>query len=468
VARPTRSPRPGLVSLPQAPPGLPAPPQAGGARSRPEPSPTKRGSDAGKSPGQRRGRRSTTGRGARADAQKGDEILLVVGGKYSHVVLYLVDYPKAARRGHTGPLLPSSCDPNGGGEGAEPEEFPNLVELGRVQPHGTVLSIAMDRAATLLVTGGEAKVVELWSVPRATMAKKAGRPETLFLCKSAVHSIALTLSGDTLAVGTSGHTEVYALEHRPPPDFKGGDALEELSAGGEGGADKAFLGTRPDAIFAYEPLLYLECPAHQGGVAFATRQASMRQLCEVAAMRATDPNYQSMRGGESGGLDTPTSTDPASSTRILAVGGNQLVSVFDIQTGATLRKMPRDGRVRCVALSNDGSTLVVGGFDRKVVLHGVDEGANLCTFAPGTEELQVDNGAGSRPGSASCPRGPRASLSGMMRESAVNLGLFGTFHTVVKAATAVGPGGPTGWHPERGSPLGHACAPPAARGLRCF
>ena len=48
---------------------------------------------------------------------------------------------------------------------------------------------------------------------------------------------------------------------------------------------------------------------------------------------------------------------------------SQLVSVFDIYTGATLLKMQRDGRVRCVALSNDGSVLVVGGFDRKVSLH---------------------------------------------------------------------------------------------------
>ena len=46
--------------------------------------------------------------------------------------------------------------------------------------------------------------------------------------------------------------------------------------------------------------------------------------------------------------------------------------------------MQRDGRVRCVALSNDGSALVVGGFDRQVVLHAVDEGAQLYTFAPRT------------------------------------------------------------------------------------
>ena len=46
--------------------------------------------------------------------------------------------------------------------------------------------------------------------------------------------------------------------------------------------------------------------------------------------------------------------------------------------------MQRDGRVRCVALSDDGSVLVVGGFDRKVVLHAVDEGAQLYDFDPRT------------------------------------------------------------------------------------
>ena len=42
------------------------------------------------------------------------------------------------------------------------------------------------------------------------------------------------------------------------------------------------------------------------------------------------------------------------------------MTVFDLSTGGTLVKMPREGRVRCVALSDDGNVLTVGGFDKMV------------------------------------------------------------------------------------------------------
>ena len=78
--------------------------------------------------------------------------------------------------------------------------FPNLVELGRVQPHGTVNSIAMDRAATLLVTGGEAKVVELWSVPRATLPSVVGTKQPR--CSSSARP----------ASGSSAHARSRSLD----------------------------------------------------------------------------------------------------------------------------------------------------------------------------------------------------------------------------------------------------------------
>ena len=37
-----------------------------------------------------------------------------------------------------------------------------------------------------------------------------------------------------------------------------------------------------------------------------------------------------------------------------------------------LVKMEREDRVRCVALSSDGETLVFGGFDKKVVMQQID------------------------------------------------------------------------------------------------
>ena len=48
-------------------------------------------------------------------------------------------------------------------------------------------------------------------------------------------------------------------------------------------------------------------------------------------------------------------------------------------------KLARDSRVRCVALSNDGDVLVVGGFDKKVLLLDVHSGARL-TSCPGADD----------------------------------------------------------------------------------
>lgn len=118
-----------------------------------------------------------------------------------------------------------------------------------------------------------------------------------------------------MAVGTSEHTEVYRVIFQK--DFR-----------------------YPDAPPTYqcEPLIVLECPALQGGVAFSNKQQ-------------------------------------------IAIGGNQLVSVFDVETGGMLVKEERDVRVRCVALSSDGSCLVTGGFDKKVHMQMIERGTQLYYFS---------------------------------------------------------------------------------------
>lgn len=64
-----------------------------------------------------------------------------------------------------------------------------------------------------------------------------------------------------------------------------------------------------------------------------------------------------------------------------AIGGHQLVSVFDYDTGGCLEKLHHDGRVRCVALSNNGKCLVSGGFDRKVRFHAMEMGTQLLSLS---------------------------------------------------------------------------------------
>ena len=326
--------------------------------------------------------RAPTGLGSGSNS---DEILLVVGGKFSHVVMYLVQYSRE-EHAHNMAQMGSL---NGEAPMATETEV-GLVEIGRVQPFGTVNSLAIDRSASLLVTGGEAKVVELWSVPRAAARLGGGSwPETRFTCKSAVWSVALTPTGDTLAVGTSTHTEVYVLQRLTPsqdaasePEPPTGSPSSPGSPGREHGH-----GPRTDALVSYEPLLFLECPAHQGGVAFAVSRHAEKivpRSREDAQPGRRLSGWRPSIAGSGAGMSLAAAAMAAAAAaaavgagkpeeetkkHMLVVGGNQLVSVFDIYTSATLLKLQRDGRVRCVALSNDGSALVVGGFDRKVVLH---------------------------------------------------------------------------------------------------
>lgn len=128
----------------------------------------------------------------------------------------------------------------------------------------------------------------------------------------------------SLALARSAHLAVGTTEHT--------EIYRILSEESSGSGDA-------QGGVVCEPLLILDCPAQQGGVSFS----------------------------ETGSR--------------LAVGGHQLVSVFDYATGGMLEKLHHDGRVRCVALSHDGACLVVGGFDRKVRLHGLQLGTQLVSLA---------------------------------------------------------------------------------------
>ena len=110
-------------------------------------------------------------------------------------------------------------------------------------------------------------------------------------------------------------------------------------SGGYGGAGTSGGGSK----LRYEPLLLLEQPAHQGGVSIS---------------EGTEENPE----------------------RKLAVCGNQLCTLTELQSGGTLSRMSRDARLRCVALSRTGALLVVGGFDKKVVLNYVEKGAAINQY----------------------------------------------------------------------------------------
>lgn len=122
------------------------------------------------------------------------------------------------------------------------------------------------------------------------------------------------------------NTELYRLSFLP------------TSAGASRGGAATPHGKFADVVI--EPFLTLDCPALHGGVDF------------------------SQFGSK------------------LAVGGHQMVSVFDYQTGGAVVRAQQAGRVKCVALSSDGACLAIGSFDRKLRLQAVEQGTQLLAFSP--------------------------------------------------------------------------------------
>ena len=228
-----------------------------------------------------------TGDAVRAMAIARGGRVLAVGGKSTHVVVYAIRTPGSDA---LAPMVWSSRE-------APSERAPcaEITEIGRVAPTGstkevgsnTVLSVALSADGTMLCAGGEAKLVQLWSLHNVVDGEGWCRPsapqegkDTLacFRCNSIIHSLSLTARGDHLAVGLSDCVEVYQIERADEVDPETGGALHAVMC---------------------QPLLWLDCSAQQGGVAFSKAEGR------------------------------------------LAIAGNQLVTVYDIVSGGTLCKMPR-------------------------------------------------------------------------------------------------------------------------------
>ena len=67
----------------------------------------------------------------------------------------------------------------------------------------------------------------------------------------------------------------------------------------------------------------------------------------------------------------------ALSDHLLAVGAAKRITVVDLNTGATLLKNQRQGRVRCVTLSVGGNYVISGSFDSTLELLDITAGARL-------------------------------------------------------------------------------------------
>ena len=259
------------------------------------------------------------------------EGILVVGGNTSVICVYSVK------------KLPDA-------NGVDCVEF---AEVARLSAAGVVRTLVIDEIGSTLITGGDSKIVQLWDLDQLPLAALHGRsltPDQEFTCATTIHCLSLTCTGDLLAVGTSDHVEVYEINRisasvsnsaaaRPGILRKDRPLHSTIKSLQNMGSPQTHPTPKPKTL-SFQPVTWFNCPAHQGGVSI------------------TKGTQHSM----------------------LAIGGNQLLSVYSISSGGAIRKMPREGRVRCVALSRDGSLLVAGGFDRKVSLNVIEDGTHMFHF----------------------------------------------------------------------------------------
>lgn len=144
---------------------------------------------------------------------KEESAVIAVGGKLARPPDY-VEIFTATRP------TPRVLDLSNGRRGSSSSAPIDVTLRARVRTIGTLTrSVSIDDDGTMLVAGGDARCVQMWSMRRMRAGATGGReaewiapkPEVEFRCASAIQSLALSPSGAMLAVGLSSHTEIYTV-----------------------------------------------------------------------------------------------------------------------------------------------------------------------------------------------------------------------------------------------------------------
>lgn len=250
---------------------------------------------------------------------------LVAAGRSEHAIAYSVSYREL-----------------GSGDSCA------ITEFGRISPSGgsAILSVALTSDGSLLCTGGEAKVAQIWVI------RASGEMELTheFRTSTTIWSLSVAPAHSSTSPRSKSQEKNFVLRSRSPDPTASAQTTFHLAVGladctevyqldwGSGATGR--LGRDGPKC---QPLLWIDCQAAQGGVA----------IC---------------------------------STGQVAIAGEHLVSVHNFLMGGSICRMPREGRVRCVAFSPNGGFVVSGGFDRKVMLHDIETGTRIAHY-DGAEDL---------------------------------------------------------------------------------
>lgn len=195
---------------------------------------------------------------------------------------------------------------------------------------------------------GDSMLPERYSAPGVARRDFFQMAEVRQYSSNSIHSVALSTSGELLAVGTIFHVEIYAVVRtrtwRPSSHATGADLAAKRK---RFEAEVASAGTRrvwTSPFYACEPrMLLAEVHSQQGEVAI-------------------------------------------SSEGLVAVAGGFSTTVIDALSGSTIHTAQLQGRARTTYISQDGSLVLTGSLDGQVSLTAIHHGAESCRYGISVED----------------------------------------------------------------------------------
>ena len=300
-----------------------------------------------------------------------------------------------------------------------------------------LVGIALGQNGDLLATATESRVVCLWNVSRARQESNEAcsedelyvqeLPEVEFRCTSALCSVSLTQDGSRLVVGTLEHTELYKVSQVQVKarrssifgqvgDFIGDAAKKGAQAAkssvetvetvanqareAAGPAAAAFglekkrpsKGSRQNRLYSLSKSTkqLLARTSGSSSDSLGNEFSLDSQLSEVsnemlglnAAGRIVNARVQENPSHSCEPylfLDKPSETGfavTASLVNTVAIAGDHHITVFDAETGCTLMQKETVVRVKSTVVSSTGEFVVVGTFDKQLLLFHTRYGAD--------------------------------------------------------------------------------------------
>ena len=231
-------------------------------------------------------------------------------------------------------------------------------------------------------------------------------------------------------------SDTEGKQTQPIPPFKPKATLTTTNGMLEKNIDEPEITIEPDHFYKHKKDFIdeeLQSMVSSQSPELHVPQATKRNLENASPLTPDSPNTISYKDPKTG-VKTYWKKDIQSVSAVcfspqsgaaskLAVSNRQnLVKVYDINTGKEIIRMQRDHQINCLAFSMDETMLVVAGEGKTVTLYKVDDGKEILSIHRNDSALAV----------SFSPKGDKLAVCGYdMRASIYNIYASGTFDEYV-------------------------------------